>query len=177
MSGFQSAYAFRENRGCVHREFSKHQYEFYIKVQFISHGKSFLQKKRFAKIRFERFREESFGESIFARRRRNCVFGWKFASKWVLLINLVSGFGRNNKKKNIRFIFLVSVTTDSPLYILSHSQAVLMSAIENDTQFLAAQTVMDYSLLVGLDEDRRELVIGIIGIEKNSIQSELAKIY
>ena len=52
-----------------------------------------------------------------------------------------------------------------------------MSAIENDTQFLAAQTVMDYSLLVGLDEDRRELVIGIIGIEKNSIQSELAKIY
>lgn len=99
MSGFQSAYAFRENRGCVHREFSKHKYEFYIKVQFISHGKSFLQKKRFAKIRFERFREESFGESIFARRRRNCVFGWKFASKWVLLINLVSGFGRNNKKK------------------------------------------------------------------------------
>ena len=56
------------------------------------------------------------------------------------------------------------MTTDSPLYILPHSQAVLMRAIESDTQFLASQTVMDYSLLVGLDEDRRELVIGIIGM-------------
>ncbi|KAK6645654.1 hypothetical protein RUM43_001934 [Polyplax serrata] len=57
---------------------------------------------------------------------------------------------------------LLQMTTDSPLYILSHSQTVLMRAIESDTQFLAAQTVMDYSLLVGLGEDRKELVIGII---------------
>jgi 1-phosphatidylinositol-3-phosphate 5-kinase len=40
---------------------------------------------------------------------------------------------------------------------------VLTQAIEKDTQFLASQAVMDYSLLVGLDEERRELVLGIIG--------------
>ncbi|KAL0271738.1 UNVERIFIED_CONTAM: hypothetical protein PYX00_008735 [Menopon gallinae] len=57
---------------------------------------------------------------------------------------------------------LLKMTTDSPLYILPHSQAVLMRAIESDTQFLASQTVMDYSLLVGLDENKRELVVGII---------------
>lgn len=55
------------------------------------------------------------------------------------------------------------MTCDSPLYILPHSQTVLMRAIERDTEFLAAQRVMDYSLLVGLDKDRSELVIGIIG--------------
>jgi 1-phosphatidylinositol-3-phosphate 5-kinase len=40
---------------------------------------------------------------------------------------------------------------------------VLTLAIEKDTQFLASQGVMDYSLLVGLDEQSKELVLGIIG--------------
>jgi hypothetical protein len=40
---------------------------------------------------------------------------------------------------------------------------VLTQAINNDTQFLASQSVMDYSLLVGLDKECRELVVGIIG--------------
>jgi 1-phosphatidylinositol-3-phosphate 5-kinase len=57
----------------------------------------------------------------------------------------------------------VSVTCDDPLYILPHSKTVLTQAINNDTQFLASQSVMDYSLLVGLDKDCRELVVGIIG--------------
>lgn len=55
------------------------------------------------------------------------------------------------------------MTCDNPLYILPHSKAVLMQAIQSDTQFLAAQSVMDYSLLVGLDEQNKELVVGIIG--------------
>lgn len=58
----------------------------------------------------------------------------------------------------------VSVTCDDPLYILPHSKTVLTHAISNDTQFLASQSVMDYSLLVGLDKERRELVVGIIGM-------------
>lgn len=55
------------------------------------------------------------------------------------------------------------MTCDAPLYILPHSKAVLTAAIQNDTEFLSAQSVMDYSLLVGLDSENRELVLGIIG--------------
>lgn len=58
---------------------------------------------------------------------------------------------------------LLKMTCDSPLYILPHSKAVLSAAIENDTDFLASQSVMDYSLLVGLDSEKKELVLGIIG--------------
>jgi hypothetical protein len=47
---------------------------------------------------------------------------------------------------------------------MSHSKTVLTQAISSDTQFLASQSVMDYSLLVGLDKERRELVVGIIGM-------------
>lgn len=57
---------------------------------------------------------------------------------------------------------LINMTCDSPLYILPHSKTVLMQAIHNDTQFLSSQCVMDYSLLVGLDENSKELVVGII---------------
>ena len=56
-----------------------------------------------------------------------------------------------------------SVSVDSPLYIRPHSKTVLTLAITNDTSFLSSNLVMDYSLLVGLDEHRKELVIGIIG--------------
>ncbi|XP_023718004.1 1-phosphatidylinositol 3-phosphate 5-kinase isoform X3 [Cryptotermes secundus] len=57
---------------------------------------------------------------------------------------------------------LLNMTCDDPLYILPHSKTVLTQAINNDTQFLASQSVMDYSLLVGLDKECRELVVGII---------------
>ncbi|KAK9877229.1 hypothetical protein WA026_016976 [Henosepilachna vigintioctopunctata] len=57
---------------------------------------------------------------------------------------------------------LLKMTCDSPLYILPHSKAVLAAAIENDTEFLSSQSVMDYSLLVGLDSASKELVLGII---------------
>ena len=60
-------------------------------------------------------------------------------------------------------IILFSVTCDSPLYILPHSKAVLTGAIQFDTKFLSSQSVMDYSLLVGLDSENKELVLGIIG--------------
>lgn len=53
-------------------------------------------------------------------------------------------------------------TCESPLYILPHSKAVLIAAIQNDTEFLVEQSVMDYSLLVGLDTNNKELVLGII---------------
>lgn len=63
---------------------------------------------------------------------------------------------------NFRNYCFLSVTCESPLYVLPHSKVVLMAAIQNDTEFLSAQSVMDYSLLVGLDSENKELVLGII---------------
>lgn len=60
------------------------------------------------------------------------------------------------------------MTCSCPLYIYPHSKTVLMKAINSDATFLSGQCVMDYSLLVGLDETRQELVVGIIGkVAKN----------
>ncbi|XP_012274493.1 1-phosphatidylinositol 3-phosphate 5-kinase isoform X2 [Orussus abietinus] len=58
---------------------------------------------------------------------------------------------------------LLNMSCDSPLYIRVHSKAVLNKAIEKDTKFLADNSVMDYSLLVGLEPNSDELVLGIIG--------------
>ncbi|KAI9270494.1 hypothetical protein BDA99DRAFT_557319 [Phascolomyces articulosus] len=44
----------------------------------------------------------------------------------------------------------------------SHSKEILRSSLHNDTLFLSKWNVMDYSLLVGIDEDRQELVVGIV---------------
>lgn len=52
---------------------------------------------------------------------------------------------------------------DSPLFIRGHSKAILSKAIHNDTEFLSTNMVMDYSLLVGIDESNMKLVVGIIG--------------
>ena len=57
----------------------------------------------------------------------------------------------------------VTVSVDCPLYIRPHSKAVLNTAISADTNFLSRHLVMDYSLLVGMDETNKELVVGIIG--------------
>ncbi|XP_022917370.2 1-phosphatidylinositol 3-phosphate 5-kinase [Onthophagus taurus] len=57
---------------------------------------------------------------------------------------------------------LLYMSCDSPLYIFHHSKAVLAAAIQKDIEFLSAQSVMDYSLLVGRDTNNKELVVGII---------------
>ncbi|XP_005181106.2 putative 1-phosphatidylinositol 3-phosphate 5-kinase [Musca domestica] len=49
-----------------------------------------------------------------------------------------------------------------PLYILTHSKVVLKDAIHRDASFLEKNQVMDYSLLVGLDDKNGVLVLGII---------------
>ena len=52
---------------------------------------------------------------------------------------------------------------DSPVYMWPHSKVVLVQAIIADTLFLANNHIMDYSLLVGLDREKGEVVLGIIG--------------
>ncbi|WWC58469.1 uncharacterized protein I303_101012 [Kwoniella dejecticola CBS 10117] len=43
-----------------------------------------------------------------------------------------------------------------------HAKRILHEAISLDTKFLSAQSVMDYSLLIGVDEEKRELVVGLV---------------
>ncbi|KAM3728321.1 1-phosphatidylinositol 3-phosphate 5-kinase [Dirofilaria immitis] len=57
---------------------------------------------------------------------------------------------------------LVKDLWNNQLYIHPHSKAALSMAISNDSHFLSAQHVMDYSLLVGVDETNNELILGIV---------------
>ncbi|CAH8352349.1 unnamed protein product [Eruca vesicaria subsp. sativa] len=50
----------------------------------------------------------------------------------------------------------------SPLYVSKTSKQNLQRAVYNDTAFLTSINVMDYSLLVGIDDESHELVCGII---------------
>ncbi|XP_065847316.1 putative 1-phosphatidylinositol-3-phosphate 5-kinase FAB1D isoform X2 [Euphorbia lathyris] len=56
----------------------------------------------------------------------------------------------------------VNDMNSSPLYVSNKSKRILERAVWNDTTFLNSINVMDYSLLVGVDTKRRELVCGII---------------
>ena len=42
-------------------------------------------------------------------------------------------------------------------------QDLMKMAVFNDTQFLSSIQVVDYSILMGIDADSHQLVIGIIG--------------
>ncbi|XP_062907916.1 1-phosphatidylinositol 3-phosphate 5-kinase isoform X2 [Mobula hypostoma] len=51
---------------------------------------------------------------------------------------------------------------DNPLYIRSHCKSVLRASIHSDAYFLSSHLIIDYSLLVGRDDTKNELVVGII---------------
>ncbi|CAK9324031.1 unnamed protein product [Citrullus colocynthis] len=57
---------------------------------------------------------------------------------------------------------LLEALRTKPILLGSKAKRNLERAIWNDTSFLASIDVMDYSLLVGVDEERKELVLGII---------------
>lgn len=57
---------------------------------------------------------------------------------------------------------LLDYISSAPIYIRNHSNSQLASSISNDTLFCSKQNVMDYSLIVGLYDDRHELMVGII---------------
>ncbi|XP_044510763.1 putative 1-phosphatidylinositol-3-phosphate 5-kinase FAB1D isoform X2 [Mangifera indica] len=56
----------------------------------------------------------------------------------------------------------VNDMNSSPLYVSNKAKRILQRAVWNDTTFLNSIDVMDYSLLVGVDSERQELVCGII---------------
>ncbi|KAI0274930.1 hypothetical protein BC834DRAFT_921142 [Gloeopeniophorella convolvens] len=49
-----------------------------------------------------------------------------------------------------------------PFYLREHSKRILRGALYNDSKFLADINVMDYSLVVGVDMVKNELVVGIV---------------
>ena len=52
----------------------------------------------------------------------------------------------------------------APFYLREHSKRILRGALYNDSKFLADINVMDYSLVVGVDSEKNELVVGIVGM-------------
>ena len=57
---------------------------------------------------------------------------------------------------------LMEFINESPLFIREHSKKLMRASVWNDTLFLSKLNVMDYSLLVGIDEEKQELVLGIV---------------
>ncbi|OLY83113.1 1-phosphatidylinositol 3-phosphate 5-kinase fab1 [Smittium mucronatum] len=57
---------------------------------------------------------------------------------------------------------LINYIHDSPIFVSYRSKKLILDAITRDTLFLSNMNVMDYSLLVGIDEENDELVIGIV---------------
>ena len=57
---------------------------------------------------------------------------------------------------------MVEYIYESPLFAREHSKRLLRASVWNDTLFLARQNVMDYSLMIAVDEVKKELVVGII---------------
>lgn len=57
---------------------------------------------------------------------------------------------------------LIEAMPTSPIFVGNKAKRLLERAVWNDTAFLASIDVMDYSLLVGVDKEKHELVLGII---------------
>lgn len=55
------------------------------------------------------------------------------------------------------------IYSETPIFVREHTKKLLKASVWNDTLFLSKQNVMDYSLMAGFDDTRREIVVGIIG--------------
>jgi hypothetical protein len=51
----------------------------------------------------------------------------------------------------------------SLLMLHGHSKKIILDSLRNDTLFLSHANVMDYSLLVGVNDEKKELIVGIVG--------------
>ncbi|GAA5927806.1 uncharacterized protein JCM15063_005999 [Sporobolomyces koalae] len=57
---------------------------------------------------------------------------------------------------------LMEISLKTPIYVREESQSFIRQAIHNDSQFLSDLNVMDYSLVIGVDSAKHELVVGIV---------------
>lgn len=56
----------------------------------------------------------------------------------------------------------MELTSGKPFPLKYNSKGFVHKAITNDTSFLEVINIVDYSILVGFDEESHEIVIGII---------------
>jgi 1-phosphatidylinositol-3-phosphate 5-kinase len=57
---------------------------------------------------------------------------------------------------------LMELTEGKPFPLKHRAKIFFQKAVMNDTLFLSIINVVDYSILVGFDEDKHEIVVGII---------------
>ncbi len=57
---------------------------------------------------------------------------------------------------------MVEYIYESPLFVREYDKKLLRASLWNDTLFLAKMNVMDYSLVIGIDEENKNLTVGII---------------
>ncbi|ODM96587.1 1-phosphatidylinositol 3-phosphate 5-kinase [Orchesella cincta] len=86
----------------------------------------------------------------------------KFDLKGSIRNRLATATGKEQEDLVLLDENLLNMACEYPLYIRPHTKTVLLTALTNDSRFLGTQMVMDYSLLVGFDEEKRELVVGVI---------------
>lgn len=93
----------------------------------------------------------------------NLLYGRHVTRLYDLKGSLRSRYNADTTKNKVLLDqnLLESMLTN-PIFIGNKAKRILERAVWNDTSFLASVDVMDYSLLVGVDEEGRELVLGII---------------
>ncbi|KAI9254059.1 hypothetical protein BY458DRAFT_462342 [Sporodiniella umbellata] len=67
--------------------------------------------------------------------------------------------------KNVEVLLdenLVEMISKTPLYMRVDTKNNLTDSLYNDTQFLVQIDVMDYSLLVGFDDEKNQIIVGIV---------------
>ena len=77
----------------------------------------------------------------------------------------MSNDGEKGEKASIPTLLdgdFLEFTSGRPLPLTDRAKAVFHMSILNDTLFLSIINVLDYSILVGIDEEKMELVVGII---------------
>jgi 1-phosphatidylinositol-3-phosphate 5-kinase len=57
---------------------------------------------------------------------------------------------------------MVEYIYESPLFVREYDKKLLKASLWNDTLFLAKMNVMDYSLVIGIDDESKLLTVGII---------------
>ncbi|KAL8171587.1 hypothetical protein V2J09_023391 [Rumex salicifolius] len=94
----------------------------------------------------------------------NLLFGRKVTRLYDLKGSARSRYNAdaNGSNKVLLDQNLIESMPTSPIFVGNKAKRLLERAVWNDTAFLASVDVMDYSLLVGIDEEKHELVLGII---------------
>lgn len=57
---------------------------------------------------------------------------------------------------------MIEYIYESPLFVREHLKKLLRGSLFNDSSFLSAMDVMDYSLIIGINDQTKKLYIGII---------------